>query len=133
MKSKYFKIHELVPKHIYQKYGEGAWRFIDIKLIATIDALKEHFNTGTITINNYKWNGPRQWSGFRTPESKYYSSTSMHSLGKAVDMIFSDYESDAVRLYIKNNPDEFPFVRGVEENITWVHVDCRNEDKVQYF
>jgi len=133
MKSKYFKIYELVPEHIYNKFGENAWRFIDEKLIITIDALKENFPNGTITINNWKWGGDRNWSGLRTPESPYYSQTSIHSLGKAVDMIFSDYSSDEVRTYIKNNLDVFYLIRGIEENISWVHIDFRNEDSIQFF
>lgn len=133
MQSKYFKIHELVPKHIYYKFGDNAWRFIDEKLIETIDTLKEHFSSGTITINNYSWGGDREWSGLRTPESIFYSETSMHSFGKAVDMVFSDYSSDEVRLYIKKNKIYFPHVKGIEEDITWVHLDVRNEEYLTLF
>ena len=72
MKSKYFKIFELVPLHIYKIYGEGAWKFIDPRLIEMIDLIKEHFNKGTMAINNYRWGGDRNWSGLRTPKSPYY-------------------------------------------------------------
>lgn len=133
MKSKYFKIHELVPKSVLDKRGEKSWELINPLIIQTIDKLKEHFDEGTITINSWKWGGDREWSGLRTPDSSYYSSTSQHALGNAVDMIFSDYSSDDVRLFIKNNPDMFPHIKGVENGISWVHVDVRNADTIQYF
>jgi len=133
MQSKYFKIHELVPSHIFIKYGDNAWRFVDDRLISSIDTLKEHFPSGTLTINNYRWGGSREWSGLRTHGSKYYSETSMHSFGKAVDIIFSDYTADEVRLYIMNNKGFFPHIRGLEDTVKWVHLDTRNEDSLVLF
>jgi hypothetical protein len=133
MKSKYFKTHELVPEHIYKKYGEQAWRFIDSRLIESIDTLKEHFSTGTMTINNYVWNGDRHWSGLRTPISPWYSETSMHSFGKAIDAVFSDYTAEEVRLYITNNLKFFPHIKGLEKDVSWVHLDIRNEDELVVF
>ena len=133
MESKYFEIHELVPKHIFDKYGEKAWRFVDASLINTIDSLKTHFKNGTITINNYYWGGDRHWSGLRTPASPYYSETSMHSFGKAVDIIFSEYDVDEVRKYIINKPYFFPFVKGIELDVTWLHIDVRNVDNLVKF
>ena len=133
MKSKYFKIHELVPEHIYKAYKEKAWKFISKDLIITIDALKEHFNLGTATINNYYWNGNRHWSGLRTPESPEYNETSQHSLGNAADIIFSHYTAHEVRNYIINNPHEFEYIKGLELGVSWLHVDTRNEKDLVAF
>ena len=133
MISNSFKIHELVPKHIYEAYGEKAWRFISPQLILSIDMLKTRFPKGTMTINNYMWDGLREWSGLRTPTSPYYSETSMHSFGKAVDCIFSHYMVGEVRDYIIDNPTLFPHVIGLEMNVGWVHLDCRNEEVLRKF
>ena len=133
MHSQYFEIHELVPQHIYEKYGERAWKFIDDRLILTLDTLKETFSNGTMTINNYKWGGNRKWSGLRTPISSWYSETSMHSFGKAADMVFSNYTADDVRAYILKNLDLFPYIKGLELGVSWVHLDTRNEDSLQMF
>ena len=133
MKSKHFAIHELVPPHIFEKFGEKAWKFIDSRLIESIDALKEHFNLGTMTINNYYWGGDRKWSGLRTPQSPYYSETSQHSLGNAIDAVFSHYSAKDVRNYIIDNQHKFPHIKGVELDVGWVHVDVRNEDHIQLF
>ena len=133
MKSKYFKIHELLPQHIYQEYKDKGWKFIDARIIESIDTLKEHFNLGTMTINNYYWGGDRKWSGLRTPKSPYYSETSQHSFGRAVDIIFSEYTAEEARNYIINNPDKFPHIKGIELGVSWLHIDTRNEDKLVLF
>ena len=133
MKSKYFKIHELVPKKMYEKYGEKAWRYVDVRLIQSIDKLKEHFNLGTMTINNYFWGGDREWSGIRTPESPYYSYGSQHSYANAFDIVFSDYSAEEVRNYIIDNQHEFPHIKGLELGVSWVHLDVRNEDELVLF
>jgi len=133
MKSKYFKIHELVPKKMFEKYGEKAWRYVDVRLIESIDTLKEHFNLGTMTINNYFWGGSREWSGIRTPESKYYSYGSQHSYANAIDAVFSHYSAEEVRNYIIDNKDLFPYIKGIELGVSWLHIDVRNEDKIILF
>lgn len=133
MISKHFKIHELVPKNTFEQHNLRAWRFIDERLIKTIDKLRELFPEGTITINNYFWGGDRNWSGLRTPDSKYYSSSSMHTLGKAVDCIFSHYSTDTVRTYILEHPGEFPYIKGIELGVGWLHIDVRNEDQLMKF
>ena len=133
MKSKYFKVHELVPKKMYEKYGEKACRYVDMRLIETIDKLKEHFNLGTMTINNYFWNGSREWSGIRTPDSPNYSYGSQHSFANAFDIVFSHYSAEEVRNYIINNPHEFPHIKGMELGVSWLHIDIRNEDEIVLF
>ncbi len=133
MKSKYFKIHELVPKSLYEKYGNKAWRYVDPRLIESIDKLKEHFNLGTMTINNYFWGGKREWSGIRTSDSPYYSLGSQHSYANAFDIVFSDYSAEEVRNYIIGNKDLFPHIKGLELGVSWVHLDVRNEDEMILF
>ena len=133
MKSKHFKIHELVPRKMYEKYGEKAWRYVDPGLIEAIDILKEEFSEGTITINNYAFGGSREWSGLRTPDCDVYSYGSMHSFGKAFDMVFSKYSSNAVRDYIIKNKDKFPAIKGIELGVSWVHIDSRNENDLIMF
>jgi len=133
MNSKYFKAHELVPKHIYNKYGEKSFKFIHKDIIAVIDRLKEHFNLGTMTINNYAWGGDREWSGLRTINSPYYSETSQHSLGNAIDAVFSHYTAEEVRNYIIDNPHLFPEIKGIELCVSWLHIDVRNEDELVLF
>jgi hypothetical protein len=134
MKSKYFKAYELVSKEDYEKMGDAkVWEIFDPNLIEVIDLIKEHFPHGTMTINNWFWGGDRQWSGLRTPNSKYYSLKSMHSYGKAIDAVFSQYTADEVRSFVISNPQLFPHIKGIETDITWLHIDVRNRDEVLLF
>jgi|SaaInlLV_10m_DNA_3_1039740.scaffolds.fasta_scaffold07809_2 hypothetical protein len=136
MKSKTFKIFELVPVHLYQIVHEDSlWDMMDDKLIESIDLLKEKFPNGTMVINNYQWGGERGWSGLRTKDSKYYSEGSQHSIGKAVDCIFSEYTTEEIRNYILYHQDEFPYIGGIEIGVSWLHLDVRDRknNRIQQF
>ena len=133
-KSKHFSIEELVPKSIYIKYGGSkCWEFLDPQLIKMIDVIKDRFPNGTCSINTWKWNGNRNWSGIRIPNTPYYSEGSMHSWGKAVDMVFSKYTADEVREDILSNANIYPFIKGLELGISWVHIDTRTRDDLLAF
>jgi len=126
MKSTKFKIEELVPLRLINLiHKDLLWKLVDDDLILAIDKIKKVFPKGSVSINTYKWAGDRTQSCVRTKNSKYYSSTSQHSLGKAVDCIFSAYTTDEVRDYILNSPDEFPTIGGVELGTSWLHIDVR--------
>ena len=134
MKSKYFKAYELVSREDYKKMSDAkVWEIFDPNLIETIDTIKEHFQHGTMTINNWFWGGNREWSGLRTPNSKYYSFKSMHSWGKAIDAVFSHYAADEVRSFIVANTQLFPHIKGIETDISWLHIDTRNREDVLLF
>jgi len=133
-KSKHFAIEELVPEHIFKKYGPSkCWEFIDPELMKMADIIKERFPDGTMSINTYKWGGNRNFSGLRTSDSKYYSIGSMHSFGRAIDCIFSKYTADEVREDIINNPEIYYAIKGLEKNISWVHFDTRPRNNLLVF
>ena len=128
-KCKYFKAHEVVPPEIYEKFGERSFMFLDDRLLKLCDALREEF--GSATINNYKWGGNRVASGLRSPDSPYYSPTSQHSFGRAVDILFKDYSAERVRSEIKENQAKFLISGNVysitlEDGVSWLHIDIRN-------
>jgi len=132
-RSKYFRLHELVDRTTYENYGEKTWEFFDPSLLKVLDRIKEKFNKGTMTINNWYWRGDRQYSGLRTPESPYYSYTSMHSWGKAFDAVFSAYSAEHVRQYILDNIVDFQEIKGIEIDISWLHIDTRNREDLITF
>lgn len=49
--SKYFDIKELVSKKVYEQYGESAIKFIDSRLLETIDIIREILGV-PLTCNN---------------------------------------------------------------------------------
>ena len=131
---KHFRIEELVSPELYNLVKtDTLWELFDEKLLITIDVLKEKFPNGSMTINNWLWGGDREQSGLRTKNSKYYSPTSQHSRGRAIDCVFSDYETEEVRQYIINNPKKFPYIKGIEKGVSWLHIDTRLSDRVVVF
>lgn len=133
MESRYFKLQEFVPMEVYKARGEKAWELLDPSMIRLADKVKEAFPKGTMTINNWLWNGSRNWSGLRTPDSPYYSKYSQHSFGRAFDAVFSEYTADEVRKYILDNIDKFEELKGLELGISWLHCDVRNSKELKKF
>ena len=140
MKSKYFKIQELVSKKVYDKHGEQAWMFIDTKLIKVLDLLREHFNR-PITVNNWLWGGNLQQRGLRANKDELVANKkdyyiSQHCLGKAVDFNVKGLSAQEVYDEILRNIEKFYLISRIEnikDTPTWVHIDVANVDKFKIF
>jgi len=132
-KCSHFIIQELVDKATYDKRGEKAWELLDEKILITIDKLRNRY--GPMTINSWKWHGDRMWSGLRTKDSPYYSAYSQHTFGRAVDVIFNDITAEEVRQNILADPDhdDFKYITSFEEGVSWLHIDCRNCERIKTF
>lgn len=130
-KCKHFSVDELVPPHVYKERGSKAWELLDERLLITIDELRDAL--GSAVINNYRWGGNRQWSGLRTPESPYYRPYSQHSFGRAVDMVFAKVTAEEARQHIFANKERYPYVFAVELGVSWLHIDCRNTNRIFTF
>jgi len=130
---KHFIIEELVPPAIYAKRGQKAWELLDVRMLKTIDMLRDRY--GQMTINNWKWQGSREWSGLRSPNSPYYSQYSQHTYGRAADIIFKDTTAEAVRTDIQANKDdhEFKYINAIELGVSWLHMDVRNTNRIKAF
>ena len=132
-KCKWFAIHELVPRHIFELRGEKAWQLLDEKALRTLDALRERY--GSIKVNDYYWGGEREWSGLRTPGNLYYSQTSQHTFGRAFDCLFKKESAGKIRNDILLNPNHetFKYINAIELNVSWLHFDTRNCLRVATF
>lgn len=131
-KPTHFSVHELVPEHVYNKWGDKALMFLDDRALMTLDALREKW--GPITVNNWFWDGPRQWSGLRTEETHYGSQYSQHRFGRAFDCVFHEIDDEDVRQYILANPDEFPYINSIELGTEgWLHFDVRNCKRIKTY
>ncbi len=127
--SRNFHLDEYIPKELYLKWQHKPHVLIgllDYKLILADQMLRDKF--GSTTINNWWIGGNRNWSGIRTPESPYYSPTSQHSMGRASDKVFKDVTAHEVRSYIKMHYRALG-ITCIEENVSWVHSDCRWTNK----
>ena len=138
MKPKHFKLHELVCDHIYKKYGEQAWQFIDPRLIITIDTIREQIGK-PITINNYKWGGNDTQSGVRCNMCNLVKSKtdkgivymSGHQEGQAVDFSVEGMSAEAVRNWLAT--ELLPYPIRLEADVSWVHLDVRDAGQKIYF
>ena len=132
-KCKHFVIEELVPPKVFKDRGQKAWQLLDDRMLMTLDRLREKY--GSMTVNNWKWGGDREWSGLRTADSPYYSKYSQHSFGRAADVIFKHDTAEKVRQDILAKPDEFAFeyINSIELGVSWLHFDCRNAKRIFAF
>lgn len=137
----YFSIKELVSKKVYRKYGERAWRFIDIKLLHTLLVIRIELDRAII-INNWHYGGKFKQRGLRTnmsyivlsyiKKAKIY--VSGHVLGKAIDFNVKGMTSLEFRNWIKENEHILPYKIRLEKLkggkfMFWVHLDVISEEK----
>jgi len=125
---KHFKAHELVPPDVYKDRGEKALELIDVRILITADTLRNYW--GAMTINDWYWGGKRVASGLRTPDSPHYKPYSQHTFGRALDGIFAKVNAEIVRQDILKYPDKYPFITFLETNISWLHCDARNCERI---
>ena len=125
----HFTPSEFVPRDIYIERGIKSLQLIDDRILRIADWLRDRY--GGTTINNWQWGGDREWSGLRTPDSPYYSRTSQHTFGRAIDCIFNDYTAEEVRQDLKAsmmlddlNIDSVT----LEDGVGWLHADVRNNE-----
>ena len=145
IKAKHFQLHELVCKHIYDKYGQTAWQFIDPRLIKTMDWIwkklaEEKGENPVIEINNYYWGGSDTQSGVRcnlcnlvkskTDKGQVYMSA--HITAQADDFSVKGMTAEEVRNWLVRNQDELPYPIRLESGVNWVHLDCRNTGQKIY-
>ncbi|MBL3591425.1 MAG: hypothetical protein JMN24_16800 [gamma proteobacterium endosymbiont of Lamellibrachia anaximandri] len=120
----YFHIAELVPPGIYEKFGDQrSWNFVNRRAYKNLVKIRQYVGKPFI-INNYRDGGRREWSGFRTPESPYFSSTSQHSIANAYDIICSGLTPQELQEVVQTHYAKFN-IGGVELAPTWTHIDWR--------
>ena len=129
MKLRNFQLWELVPKEIYDRRGAQAIECMDFRIVCAVDDLrdnlrKEGYDNGFI-INSWKSGGHKTQSGLRVPGQQEYSNTSQHSFGRAVDFT-TKTPIKAIHKHILTNLDKYPHIRFIEIDISWCHVDCRD-------
>ena len=132
----YFCIEELVDKTVFDKYGEGAWKFLDETILETLLIIREGIGF-PMTINNWKWGGNFSQRGLRHNMSSLVKNKvklylSAHMFGKAVDFDVQGMSAVDVRKWIVENEDKFPCKIRLERNlngkpISWVHIDTMSD------
>ena len=124
---KHFKPFEFLPSELYNKYADAGMRYINPKIPALMDIMREFFNC-PITINNWKSGGDRNGSCLRLPNNKDYSKWSDHSFGNACDFIVSGVDSFTVQDKIINDTNlslklkSYGLVSIEDSTSGWTHI-----------
>lgn len=131
----FFSTKELVCPHIYARFSESSLDFLDTRLLETLLWIRTNIGK-PIFINR----GAATQRGMRCNmcemvKSKKYAYLSSHVLGMGIDFDVKDMDADDVRAWLKANKDNLPYNIRLEENVSWVHLDVRNEtaEKIVYF
>jgi len=123
-----FVVQEFVPKAMYQRRGNASIEYMDQRIIAAADLLRDNLRSlghdNGFTINNWHLNGARQYSGLRTADSKDFSQTSQHTFGRALDIITATPLA-FIHAHIIDNHTIYSNIRFIEVDINWLHIDCR--------
>lgn len=126
---KYFGIKELVCPHVYNVWGERAWKFFDSDLLEALLVIREGIGVPFV-VNNWALGGSYSQRGLRcnccalvkekTSLEKVY--LSQHIFGKAVDFTCSK-PAEEVRQWIRAHAGDLPCAVRLEEGVSWVHLD----------
>lgn len=139
----YFDIRELVCPHVYKRFGENAWQFLDDRLLETMSVVREKIGK-PITVNNWHVGGDFSQRGLRcnvcslvsrnTRIEKVYMSA--HMQGTGIDFDVKGLSATAVRDWLHYNQVLLPYPVRLEKDVNWVHLDMRNDGssaKIIYF
>lgn len=142
-KCRHFILQELVCPHIYKKFGEQAWSFLDDRLLQTIDLIRDKLEK-PIWINNWDSGGRYDERGYRCIQcsivqdaiEKEVLYASAHTRAQAVDFNVEGLTVYQVRAWLIGNPSVLPYPIRLEKNApTWNHLDVCNtgKNKVELF
>jgi hypothetical protein len=135
----FFGLEELVCKHVYDKFGDIAWMFLDERALVVLDWIRRSLGK-PILINNWANDGMYDERGLRcnlcpivrnkTNNDKVYMSA--HVLGRAYDFDVDEWSAGEVRVWIAANKNNIPYNIRLENNVDWVHLDTYDMGKKVY-
>lgn len=132
-----FSATELVCKHAYERFGEKALEFLDVRLLETLLWIRQ--TLGKPMTINHKGANQRGLRCNLCPmvKSKIKAYLSAHVFGQGVDFDVQGMKATEVRDWLAEHANELPHKIRLEigEHVTWVHLDVRNETphKIVYF
>lgn len=136
---RYFKIKELVCQHILAKFKgreDVAWDFLNKDLLEVLLWIRETLGK-PITINKGSLATQRgmRCNLCQMVKDKVVAYLSSHVLGSGIDFDVEGMTADEVRQWLVDNQDSLPHSIRLERDVTWVHLDVRNEtsEKIIWF
>ena len=121
---KYFSAEELVCDHVYAKWGEQSWQFLDTDFLHCLLILRRDIFKRAMYCNGRS----KHQRGLRCNccdlvKSKKAPYLSAHVLGKAGDFDVSGLKAEQARQMIKDNAGLLPCNIRIEEGVSWLHFD----------
>lgn len=125
----YFKASELVCSHIYARWGESSWQFLDTDYLSALLVIRRDILKSAMICNN----ASMTQRGMRCNrcdmvKSKATPYISAHILGKGGDFTVKGMTADQARQKIKANAHLLPCPIRIENGVNWVHFDVRPQD-----
>ena len=120
----FFRVQELVCPHIFSKWGEASWQFLDTAFLETLLVIRRDIirlpmlcNTGNLTQRGIRCNRCRL---VREKNGPYLSA---HILGKAGDFTVVGLSAEEARQRIIDNAELIPHNIRLETDVSWLHID----------
>lgn len=126
---KTFNVKELVCPHIYARWGEASWQFLDTNYLHALLVIRNDILKSAMICNN----SSMTQRGMRCNrcdmvKSKTTPYISAHILGKGGDFSVKGMTAEQARQKIKANAHLLPCPIRIENGVNWVHFDVRPQD-----
>lgn len=120
----YFDVKELVCPHVYARWGEKSWQFLDTDILYVLLILRVTIIARPMYINGktYTQRGLR-CNMCDLVKSKTAPYLSAHVLGKAIDFTIGGLTAEQGRRLIIDNAGLLPCPVRLEADKAWVHID----------
>lgn len=126
---KYFHIKDLVCNHVFSKFGELAWDFLQTEYLHTILVLRTEILNKPMICNNYlsaQYQRGLRCNMCNIVSSKKTAYMTAHIQGNAGDFTVYGYTAEQTRNIIVAQKDKLPYNIRLEGGVNWLHVDTRN-------
>ena len=126
----YFQIHEIVDRTTYFKFGDDALMFFNPIALQMLDELRDFLDVPLI-VNNWRQDGPYEFSGFRPSWCRVGAEYSQHRLGNAFDIkpVRMSIENSFIKIINGQAHEKLKYLTCMEDlkfTPSWLHVDARN-------
>lgn len=141
---KYFDIQELVCKHIYNKWGDRSWMFLEQRFLESLLSIRRDILCAPMYCNNWESGGSFSQRGRRcnlcqlvrdaTNKGSLYLTA--HASGLAGDFTVSGMSAEEARKKIIANKHMLSYNIRLEGGVSWLHVDCYDDlsgEKIKVF
>lgn len=127
----WFDVRELVCPHVWGRFGDGSWVFLDTDLLRVLLWFRMLVDR-PVTVNTWLWGGSYDERGLRCNRcglvcGKDSCYLSMHIFGKAVDCTVEGMSASEVRSLVLEHADSLPCGVRLENGVSWVHMDVRSD------